>query len=413
MIILWLKNRAINQSPILVDVPQIFVTMRFVYTVICFLVLASTAIGQGIEFFEGSYKEALVKAQAEEKLIFVDAYATWCGPCKRMAKNVFTNPEVGDYYNQAFIALKIDMEKPQGREFGQLFPVRAYPTLFYINEKGALLKKVVGGKSVDQFLALGQEIAGSYDRSGDLAAQYEEGERDFDVVLKYVKALNNANKSSLKVANDYLRENKALTEEQRAAFLYEAMTTSDSRLFSLFIKDRDAITSLVGDEKVDQKILDACWKTIDNAIAFDSPDLLNEAKDKMSDHLKAQAKSFGFDADYEYAKSQADLNLLKVAALNIAKHNAKKDAERLHDICNELLQYKSIDGSVSEVSEKIAKMATDQEKSAEYMFTYSKILLENNKQKKALSTAKKALELSDDDDDRKEIEEWIKHNTSK
>jgi len=387
--------------------------MRYIFTTFFLILLSLSVNAQGIEFFEGTYEEALAQAQAEEKLIFVDAYATWCGPCKRMSKNVFTHPEVGEYYNQAFIALKLDMEKPEGRKFGQDFPVRAYPTLFYINEKGELLKKVVGGKSVEQFLALGQEIAGSYDRSGDLAELYENGERDFDVVLKYVSALNNANKSSTKIANDYLREEKELSSEQRAEFLYEAMTSADSRLFTLFIKDRTAIESLVGNEKVEDKIKEACWKTIDTAIEFDSPDLLSEAKAKMSHHLKSQSKAFGFDADYEYAKSQADLTLLKTAALEVAKNNAKKDAERLHDICNELLNYKGIDRSVSEVSEKIAKMAVDEEKSANYMFTYSKILLENNKQKKAMKAAQKAIELSEDELELKEIQEWIEHNDTK
>jgi len=387
--------------------------MKYLLSTFFLIILSLNVNAQGIEFFEGTYQEALAKAQTEEKLIFVDAYATWCGPCKRMAKNVFTHPEVGEYYNQAFIALKLDMEKSEGRKFGQEFPVRAYPTLFYINEKGELLKKVVGGKSVEQFLALGQEIAGSYDRSGDLAELYENGDRDFDVVLKYVSALNNANKSSTKIANDYLREQKELTSNQRAQFLYEAMTSADSRLFTLFIKNRAVIESLVGNEKVEEKIKEACWKTIDTAIEFDSPDLLSEAKIKMSDHLKTQAKAFGFDADYEYAKSQADLSLLKSAALDVAKNNAKKDPERLHDICNELLNYRGIDSSVSEVSEKIAKMAVDEEKSANYMFTYSKILLENNKQKKAIKTANKALELSEDEQEFKEIQEWIEHNDTK
>lgn len=369
--------------------------------------------GQGIEFFEGDYQQALAQAQKEEKLIFVDAYATWCGPCKRMAKTVFTDAAVGEYFNQAFISLKLDMEKPQGRAFGQEFPVRAYPTLFFINEKGELLKKVVGGKSVEQLLAIGQEIAGSYDRSADLAALYDSGERDYDLVLKYVKALNNANKSSLKIANDFLRERKDLSTEERAGFLYEAMTTSDSRLFSLFIKDRSAIEHLYGKEKVEEKILDACWNTIYTAIEFDSPDLLTEAKEKMSDHLSDHSKSFGYDADYEFAKAQADLNMLGPAALNVAKHNAKENAERLHDICNELLQYKTIDPSVTGVSEKIAKMAVDEEGGATYLFTYSKILLENKKLKKALKTAKKALELTDQQREQKEIEEWIEHNSSK
>ncbi len=377
------------------------------------LLISFQASAQGIEFFHGTWEEALVKAQEEEKLIFVDAYATWCGPCKRMAATVFTDEGVGEYYNQAFISLKLDMEKPQGRAFGDKFPVSAYPTLFYINEKGELLKRVVGGKSVEQFLSIGQDIAGSYDRSGDLAELYEKGDRDYDLVFKYVKALNNANKSSLKVANDYLREKKDFTDEQRANFLYEAMTTSDSRLFKLFIKERSKIEAIVGADKVSEKIEDACWKTISNAIEFESPSLLTEAKENMSAHLKSQARNFEFNADYEYGKASANVSMINEAALNIANKIAKKDPERLHDLCNELLLYRSIDNSVVQSSEKIAKMAADQSDDASYLFTYSKILLANNKSKKAVKNAKKALEQTEDPRSRKEIEEWISNLETK
>ena len=384
------------------------------YIIPLFLLLCSLNVNaQGIEFFHGSWEEALVKAQEEEKLIFVDAYATWCGPCKRMAKNVFTDENVGEYYNQAFISLKIDMEKPDGRKFGQEYPVSAYPTLFYINEKGELLKKVVGGRDVASFLALGEEIAGSYDRSGDLATLYEEGNRDFDLVMKYVKALNNANKSSLKIANDYLRENKDLSNEQRAQFLYESMTASDSRLFSLFVKDRQNIESVMGSDKVEAKIKEACWRTIQNAIQFESQDLLTEAKEKMSNHLKGQSEEFGHFADYEYAKAQADIDLLNNSALNIAKKSAKEDPEKLHDLCNELLHYKSVDESVMDSSEKIAKMAIDKSDKTQYLFTYSKILLANKKTKKALKNAKKALASTENPAEQKEIQEWIENIDTK
>ena len=384
------------------------------YIIPLFLLLCSLNVNaQGIEFFHGSWEEALVKAQEEEKLIFVDAYATWCGPCKRMAKNVFTDESVGEYYNQAFISLKIDMEKPDGRKFGQEYPVSAYPTLFYINEKGELLKKVVGGRDVASFLALGEEIAGSYDRSGDLATLYEEGNRDFDLVMKYVKALNNANKSSLKIANDYLRENKDLSNEQRAQFLYESMTASDSRLFSLFVKDRQNIESVMGSDKVEAKIKEACWRTIQNAIQFESQDLLTEAKEKMSNHLKGQSEEFGHFADYEYAKAQADIDLLNNSALNIAKKSAKEDPEKLHDLCNELLHYKSVDESVMDSSEKIAKMAIDKSDNPQYLFTYSKILLANKKTKKALKNAKKALASTENPAEQKEIQEWIENIDTK
>lgn len=374
-----------------------------------FLWLLAPLSGQGIDFFQGSWTEAKEKAVQEEKILFVDAYATWCGPCKRMAKNVFPDPSVGEYYNQKYISLKIDMEKPEGREFAKEFPVSAFPTLFYINEKGELLKRVVGGRDADQFLTLGKSIAESYDRSGDFKILYEEGNRDFDLVLKYVKALNNANKPSLKIANDYLRENKELTQEQRAQFLYESMIAADSRIFSLFVKERSSIEKFYGAEQVDKKIEDACWATLRNAIDFESHSLLSEAKQKMSDHLKDQASAFGHAADFEYAKALVDISLLKSSAINIAKNDARKDAEKLHDLCNELLRYESVNSSVIESSEKIAKMAVDQSDTPEYLLTYSKILFANNKSKKALKTAKKAFAKSETDKERLVIKEWIDH----
>ena len=112
-------------------------------------------------------------------------------------------------------------------------------------------------------------------------------------------------------------------------------------------------------------------------------------------------------ADYEYAKARADIDLLNNSALLIAKKVANKDAERLHDICNELLLYRSIDESVVDASEKIAKMAVDNQPNVEYLLTYSKILSVNNKNKKAIKTAEKALKMAEGPKQADQIEEWI------
>ena len=66
------------------------------------------ASAQGIDFFHGSYEEALKKARSENKGIFVDVYTSWCGPCKKMAREVFTQAGVGDYFNTHFVCLKLD-----------------------------------------------------------------------------------------------------------------------------------------------------------------------------------------------------------------------------------------------------------------------------------------------------------------
>lgn len=107
---------------------------------------------QGIKFEKISFKEALKQAKKEHKLIFVDAYTTWCGPCKMMAKSTFTAAEVGKAFNKSFINLQIDMERGEGLTFARTYRVRAYPSLFLINAEGKVEKRMLGYMQNDKLL---------------------------------------------------------------------------------------------------------------------------------------------------------------------------------------------------------------------------------------------------------------------
>lgn len=99
----------------------------------------------GIQFFEGSWEEALLKAKEQKKLIFVDAYAEWCGPCKILAKRYFTKENVGDYYNSNFINYKMDMEKDQnGPRLARKWGLKAYPTLYFVTVDESIVSTSVG-----------------------------------------------------------------------------------------------------------------------------------------------------------------------------------------------------------------------------------------------------------------------------
>lgn len=111
---------------------------------------------EGITFFEGSWEEAKAEASAEGKLIFVDAYAVWCGPCKWMDKNVFTNPNVGAFFNENFINYKFDMEKGEGPDFARQYKVRAYPTLLFISPDGKEVHRVMGSRQSEQLIDVGK-----------------------------------------------------------------------------------------------------------------------------------------------------------------------------------------------------------------------------------------------------------------
>lgn len=111
----------------------------------------------GMEFFHGSFSEALEKANAEGKIIFMDAFTTWCGPCRRMASSTFPDSEVGGFYNANFINLKVDMEKGEGPDLSIRYSVNSYPTLLYIDGTGKVVHKGVGMRGPEQFIELGRE----------------------------------------------------------------------------------------------------------------------------------------------------------------------------------------------------------------------------------------------------------------
>lgn len=112
----------------------------------------------GIEFFHGTFAEAQAKANKENKLIFMDAYTSWCAPCRFMASNVFTDQSVGEYYNAHFINMKVDMEKGEGVDLSRRYSVMAYPTLLFINGNGEVKSRTMGGKPAADFIALGQKV---------------------------------------------------------------------------------------------------------------------------------------------------------------------------------------------------------------------------------------------------------------
>jgi len=95
-------------------------------------------------FYKGTFEQALKEASKKKKLIFVDAYTSWCGPCKMMNSNTFKNVPAGEYFNANFISMKIDMEVGEGPAFAMKYGVRAYPTLLFINSKGEVIHKVLG-----------------------------------------------------------------------------------------------------------------------------------------------------------------------------------------------------------------------------------------------------------------------------
>jgi thiol-disulfide isomerase/thioredoxin len=149
-----------------------------------------------IEFNHGPWKEILAQATQQNKIVFVDAYTTWCGPCKWMAANTFTNPEVADFFNANFINAKIDMEKGEGPSLAQKYHVNAYPTLLFVAGNGELVHVAIGAIDAAAFLELGRNVlAPEYMTLPRMKAKYASGKFDrafhADYILKMKEAGEN------------------------------------------------------------------------------------------------------------------------------------------------------------------------------------------------------------------------------
>lgn len=170
---------------------------KYFFGTLSLLVLCLSSCSQvetaiGIDFFHGTFDEALQLAEEEEKLVFVDVYTTWCGPCKVMSQTVFPDEEVGEYFNARFVSFKLDAEDMaiDGPRISNTYDIGAYPTLLFLNPDGTEIGRGVSGYDIEGLLGLAEDILNEQstnpERLAELRAQYEEGDRDKDLVQEYL-----------------------------------------------------------------------------------------------------------------------------------------------------------------------------------------------------------------------------------
>lgn len=139
-------------------------TILIVVAVIAMIVIYAFAnpiaeTDKGIKFHKGTWAEALQIAKKENKLIFLDIYATWCGPCKKLKARTFSNKEVGSFYNNNFINVALDGELKEGEMLMQKHALRSFPSLLFIDGNGKVVGQTAGYHSPSELIQLGQNFS--------------------------------------------------------------------------------------------------------------------------------------------------------------------------------------------------------------------------------------------------------------
>jgi thiol-disulfide isomerase/thioredoxin len=348
--------------------------------------------GQGMDFFHGTWEETLAEAQKRGVVIFVDAYTTWCGPCKRMAAQVFPLKEVGDFYNANFVNTKIDMESKAGTQFKRKYPVRSYPTFLFIAPDGEVVLQAIGAKPAEQFIALGEEALKKYDGSAKYQVLYDEGDKSYETVYNLVQALNKADKSSLRVANDYLKTQDNLGTPDNLRLILEAFTQVDSKMYEYVLTYQKDIIKLVGEDAVNDRIRAAARKTASRATEYQSKALLGESITAMEKHLPKEADVFEMEASMQFAASVYDAETYFRHAKQYLRKTSDDDATRLHEMAQTIIKQFGEHDELLDLGEKAAKMAVDLKDIERYNVTYATVVYLRGDKERAGKITEQAIE---------------------
>ena len=268
---------------------------RFCMSLICliFSVLAiNPTFSQGINFRQDDWQNVVSQAKAQKKLIFVDIYTTWCGPCKEMDKKTFTDISVGDKFNARFINYKVDAEKGFGINLAKRYNVTSYPTCLFIDANENPVYKQEGLLRASDLLKEADMVLNNQANSKPLWALdklYNDGRRDSEFLNEYIAVRSlYSNIDNRDLVEEYV---KSLTPIQYSAdktlrIMINNGFKIDGKAFDLLLKFREKAESLFegGVEKVNRAFSQSINEVFEVALKGKNQALFDKA---LAANLKA------------------------------------------------------------------------------------------------------------------------------
>ncbi|MBO9570670.1 MAG: DUF255 domain-containing protein [Chitinophagaceae bacterium] len=247
---------------------------NFMYAMLIFPVMAIAQLNNtGIQWTTGlSWKQVKQKAKTDNKYIFLDVFATWCGPCKEMDKRVYINDSVGAYFNDQFISVKVQTDQTDNDDedikkwytdaqiISKQYRVLSLPTFIFLSPEGNIVHKAIGFHNVEKFIAEasialqpGQVYNDPYNEFDQLEADYNNGKKDYSRVLYMIRSARDQGKTDFEklLIQDYNKfletaNGQQLYTQENMEFLNEMELESNDKLFHIFYPDGKKADKAIG-----------------------------------------------------------------------------------------------------------------------------------------------------------------------
>lgn len=227
--------------------------------ILALMTVAALSCAQGIAFEpEGTtLEQAAAKAKREHKLLFVDCYTQWCGPCKKMARDVFPQQQVGDFMNPRFVSLKLDMETPYAIPLARQWQVTAYPTFIIFTADAQEVGRFMGGSDADGFIKRVADHSRD-DGSDTLEVRWLAGDRTEEFLKTYLASLNATYKKerASEVAEALLtgKEDSFARDAELTRIFMQNLSNPFSTAFIHTVRQPEDLQAVLGSAPVEAKI---------------------------------------------------------------------------------------------------------------------------------------------------------------
>lgn len=368
---------------------------------------------KGIQFQHVTWAEALAKAKQENKLIFMDAFTTWCGPCKYLAKNTFTNDTVGEFFNKNFICIKMDMEKGEGIGLAKTYGVQAYPTLLYIDGNGEVIHRTCGAdmspSGTKSLLNAGKDAIDPDKQFASIKKKYDSGKPDAATAYAYMKMRADGCMESDAEVKKYFQDvpEKEIPSRPNWNIIYHFLNDADSRAFRLMLANKEEFYKLYTADSVNSKILSVYEESLSNAIKSDSLKLYEDLKTELEAAKIPGSKKTTLLSDMFLYEEKGDKDKYAATAVLYVNGYAKDDANMLNSIAWRF--YENIDNpKMLQNAVGWSKRSTELDNSYANNDTYAALLYKTGKKDEAMKAAEKAIDIAKkNNEDHKETDELL------
>jgi thioredoxin-related protein len=283
------------------------------------LCLLPAGIRAQVKFIEVSTlqeMEAMQKKASDQMLmLFVDVYATWCGPCKMMDQQVYTDPAVADYMNTHFVNVRLDGESEYGMQYVTEQQLEGYPTMYVFSDEGERISNILGFKPAEELVASLKTTLEGYQSVKKYRALHAQGNLEAEAFADYiavVRKMGNPEQADL-LADEYMEEvmDPKLSDNDIRVVAYHM--DLDDVWWNTFAADRDRLKEILGEDYL-PAMENIYNTTLIKAVDENRIDLISKLANELSPLVEKETgswdlRSLPFIQYYYYSERIEDLIL--------------------------------------------------------------------------------------------------------